>query len=107
MEARNQYVEIHNGGYYVSGSRVGLDVIYHAFQQGRSPEAIYSAYPSLGSLAKIYGAIAFILDHPSEIGTYLTEQDEQFREIQTQHPMPAEMRERFEQVRNERAGRRR
>jgi hypothetical protein len=26
MMATNEYVEVHNGGYYVAGTRVGLDV---------------------------------------------------------------------------------
>ena len=102
----NPYVEAHNGGYYVSGSRVGLDDVYYAFEQGRSPEAIYSAYPSCGSLAKVYGAIAFMLDHPGEMAAYLKAQDQLFREIQDQYPMPPEMLERFEQVRKERSGQR-
>ena len=62
-----EYVETHNGGYHVAGTRIGLDVVAHDFRRGRSPEAIFEAYPSIGSLAKVYGAITFILDHPAEI----------------------------------------
>jgi len=32
--------------------------------------------PSIGSLAKLYGAITFILENPQEIDSYLKEQDE-------------------------------
>lgn len=56
----NPYVEVREGGYYLSGTRVGLDTIVHEFQAGKSPEAILQSYPAIGSLAKVYGAITFI-----------------------------------------------
>jgi len=87
----NEYVELHNGGYYVAGTRIGLDVVTHDFWRGRSAEAIFEAYPSVGSLAKVYGAITFILEHPAEVDAYLKDQDRVFEEIKTQHPMPAEL----------------
>ena len=34
------YVETHDGGYWISGSRVSLDSVVWAFLQGLSPEAI-------------------------------------------------------------------
>jgi hypothetical protein len=52
MISVNQYIETRNGGYYVAGTRIGLDVIAHEFQDGRSAEAIFDAYPSIGSLPK-------------------------------------------------------
>lgn len=65
------------------------------FGRGRSAEAIFEAYPSLGSLAKVYGAIAFIWEHPAEVDAYLKDRDRIFEEIQTQHRMPVELVERF------------
>lgn len=47
----NEYVEIRNGGYYLSGTRIGLDVVAHDFMRGCSAEAIFDKYPSVGSLA--------------------------------------------------------
>jgi len=94
----NEYVSLHNGGYYVSGTRIGLDVLIYDFRRGRSAEAIFQAYPSIGSLAKVYGAITFILEHPAEMDAYLTDQERILEEIQTQHPMPTEMTERFERA---------
>lgn len=70
----SEYVEIHNGGYYVAGTRIGLDVVTCDFRRGRSAEAIFEAYPSMGSLAKVYGAITFILEHPAEVDAYLKDQ---------------------------------
>jgi uncharacterized protein (DUF433 family) len=97
----NEYVEVHNGGYYVAGTRIGLDVVTYDFRRGRSAEAIFEAYPSIGSLAKVYGVITFILEHPAEVESYLADQDRIFEEIKAQHPMPADMIERFERVKDE------
>jgi uncharacterized protein (DUF433 family) len=65
MLPANQYVEVRNGGYYVAGTRIGLDVLVHDFRRGRSAESIFEAYPSLGSLAKVNGVITLILEHRS------------------------------------------
>ncbi len=97
----NEYVEIRNGGYYVAGTRIGLDVILYDFRRGRSAEAIFQAYPTLGSLGKVYGAIAFSLAHPSEVEDYLREQDCIFEQIKAQYPMPQDMIDRFERGKKE------
>jgi uncharacterized protein (DUF433 family) len=99
----NEYVEVHNRGYYVAGTRIGLDVVTCDFRRGRSAEAIFEAYPSIGSLAKVYGAIAFILEHPMEIDAYLKDQERIFEEIKARNPMPDDMIERFERVKHERS----
>ena len=103
MMPTNEYVEVHNGGYYIAGTRIGLDVVTADFRRGPSAEAIFDAYPSIGSLAKVYGAITFILEHPAEVEEYLKDQERIFEEIKTQYPMPAEMIERFERVKSERS----
>jgi uncharacterized protein (DUF433 family) len=97
----NQYVEIRNGGYYVAGTRIGLDVLVHDFRNGRSAEAIFEAYPSIGSLTKVYGAITLILEHPAEIEAYLKDQDQRYEEVKQRHPLPPELVERFERGRKE------
>jgi uncharacterized protein (DUF433 family) len=93
------YVEIRNGGYYVHGTRIGLDVIVPQFQEGKSPEAILQSYPSIGSLAKVYGAITFILEHPGAIEAYLCDQDRLWEELKQAHPLPPDMLERFYRAR--------
>lgn len=103
MRPTNEYVEIRNGGYYVAGTRIGLDVVVYDFRAGRSAEAIFEAYPSIGSLAKVYGAIAFVLEHPKEIETYLEEQDRLYEEFKSQHPLTPDMIERFERAKHERS----
>jgi uncharacterized protein (DUF433 family) len=103
MMPTNEYVEVRNGGYYVAGSRIGLDVLAYDFRHGRSAEDIFEVYPSIGSLVKVYGAITFTLEHPQEIEAYLADQDRIFEEFKTQHPMPADMIERFERAKKERS----
>ncbi len=99
----NEYVEIRNGGYYVAGTRIGLDVVIYDFRRGRSAEAIFEAYPSIGSLAKVYGTITFIPEHPVEVESYLKDQDRIFKELQAQYPMPQDMVDRFERAKKEAA----
>jgi uncharacterized protein (DUF433 family) len=101
MIPTNDYVEIRNGGYYVAGTRIGLDVVVYDFRRGRTADAIFEAYPSIGSLAKVYGAITFILEHPKEIDAYLEEQDRRYDEIKARYPLTPDMIERFERGRRE------
>ena len=95
----SQYVEIRNGGYYVHGTRIGLDVIVHQFQEGKSPEAILQEYPSIGSLTKVYGAITFILEHQDAVEAYLRDQDRLWEELKQTHPLPPDMLQRFYRAR--------
>jgi len=97
----NEYVEVRNGAYYVAGTRIGLDVLVNDFRNGSTAEAIFSAYPAIGSLAKVYGALTFILEHPEEIDAYLQEQHRRYEEFKSEHPMPPDMVERFERGRRE------
>jgi uncharacterized protein (DUF433 family) len=101
----NEYVESREGGYYVAGTRVGLDVLVHDFRAGKSPEAILGSYPSIGSLAKIYGAVTFILENPGAIESYLRDQEALWKELRQRHPIPDEMQERFRCAQEERAPR--
>ena len=103
MMPTNEYVEIRNCGYFVAGTRIGLDVVLYDFRDGRSADAIFEAYPSIGSLAKTYGAITFILEHPKEIEAYLEAQDGRYEEFKVQHPLTPDMIERFEHTKKLRA----
>ena len=73
-----EYIEERNGGYYLAGTRISLDSIVYAFNRGESPEQILESYPLSGSLARIYGAIAFYLDHKTGVDKYLEESARQF-----------------------------
>jgi uncharacterized protein (DUF433 family) len=71
------YVEQRNGGYYVAGTRISLDSVVYAFNEGQSPEAIQEDFPLL-KRSQIYGAIAFYLDHQAEIDKYLEETEREY-----------------------------
>lgn len=58
----------------VGNSRVMLESVLAAFEQGHSPETIRQQYPAL-SLAEVYGAIAYYLTHPAEVTDYLRRQN--------------------------------
>jgi uncharacterized protein (DUF433 family) len=64
------YVDQHDGGYWVAGTRVSLDSIAYAFLQGDSPESIAQSFPVL-TLEQVYGAVAFYLGHRAEVDAYL------------------------------------
>ena len=53
----------------VGGTRVTLDTIVTAYQQGESPETIADQYPSV-SLPDIFAVIGFYLRHRQEVETY-------------------------------------
>lgn len=71
------YVEQRNGGYYLAGMRISLDSVVYAFNEGLSPEAIQEDFPLLRR-SQIYGAIAFYLDHQTEIDNHLEETEREF-----------------------------
>ena len=72
-----EYVEQHDSGYWIKGSRVSLDSIVCAFLRGTSPESIAHSFPLI-SLEEVYGAIAFYLAHQAEIDAYLEQQEADF-----------------------------
>ena len=78
-----------------------VEVRDERFRRGETPEAIFQAYPSIGSLAKVYGAITFILEHPQAIDLYIQQQDALWNRFRADHPIPDEMLERFRRTREE------
>ena len=54
----------------VGGTRVTLDTVIAAFEEGSTAEEIVEQYPALG-LADAYGAIGYYLRHRSEVDAYL------------------------------------
>jgi uncharacterized protein (DUF433 family) len=53
-------------------SRVTLDLVIDSYHRGISPESIARQFPS-ASLADIYGAITYYLQHQAEMDAYLHE----------------------------------
>lgn len=65
-----KYVQFADGVWRVADTRVSLDSLVYAFWNGDSAETIAQAFPAL-TLAQVYGALAFYLDHRVEIDKYL------------------------------------
>ena len=75
-----EYIEQRNGGYYVAGTRISLDSVVWAFHRGDYPERILERYPLLEKPARVYGAIAYYLDHQAEIDAYIEAGKREFEE---------------------------
>lgn len=70
-QMENPYVDYHHEGYWVRDTRVSLDSIVYRWREGLSPETIQSeCFPTL-TLAQVFGALAFYLDHQAEVDSYL------------------------------------
>ena len=96
-----EYIEQRDGNYYVSGTRVSLDSLIHAFHRGESPETICQNFELL-HLKEVYGAIAYYLANQAEIDAYLLGQGKKWAEgKRTSEPLPASLRERLTRVRDE------
>jgi uncharacterized protein (DUF433 family) len=70
-----------NGVVRVAGTRVTLDSVAEAFEEGATAEEIAQQYPSV-SLAAIYSVIAYILRHHSEVADYLAQRAEENSTVQ-------------------------
>lgn len=66
-----EYVNQHDGGYWVADSRVSLDSVVYAFLDGLSPETIVAECFPVLSLEQVYGAIAYYLANRAEIDLFL------------------------------------
>jgi uncharacterized protein (DUF433 family) len=76
-----QYVEKHDEGYWVAGTRVSLDSVILAFLEGVSPETIVTeCFPTL-TLEQVYGAITYYLAHRADIDRYLAQADAEFEAL--------------------------
>lgn len=65
-----------DGALRIGESRVLLELVIRAFQDGATAETIVQRYPST-SLADVYAVIAYYLRHPEVIDRYLTERESQ------------------------------
>ena len=96
----HRYVEARDGGYYLAGTRVALDVIVHAFQDGESPEGILRSFPMAGPLVRIYGAITFYLENKEAVEAYLKDQERLWKEVSTQQTdLPESLARRLREAR--------
>ena len=63
------------GAIRVGNSRVLLEIVIRAFQDGASPESIVSQYSTL-TLSDAYGAIAYYLKNKETVEEYLDKREE-------------------------------
>jgi uncharacterized protein (DUF433 family) len=70
-----------SGVLLVSGTRVPLDTVVFAFNEGASPEEIVLQYPTL-NLVQVYGVIHYYLRHRNEIENYLRQREDKHAEFQ-------------------------
>lgn len=64
----------------VGATRVSLDSVIFAFNDGATPEEIVQQYPTL-NLADVYAVITHYLQHRSEVEEYLDRRRAQQREL--------------------------
>jgi uncharacterized protein (DUF433 family) len=77
-----EYVEQHDGGYWITGTRVSLDSVVYAFLRGAAPESIAQSFPIL-KLEEVYGAITYYLSHQADVDSYLQQNDGEFESLRT------------------------
>ncbi len=76
METAKIYVrQDEHGVLRVAETRVMLDSVVAAFNQGHSAETIAQQYPAL-SLEEVYGAITYYLANQENVNEYLRRQEE-------------------------------
>lgn len=69
-----------SGALRVGQSRVLLELVIHAFQDGATPETIVQRYPTL-TLGDVYSVIAYYLHHRGEIEDYLAGREHKAHEV--------------------------
>lgn len=69
-----------SGALRVGGTRVLLELVIRAFQNGATPEAIVQGYSTL-SLTDVYSTIAYYLRHRDEIDGYLVRREQQAESV--------------------------
>ena len=58
----------------VGKTRVPLDTVVYAFNQGSSPEEIVMSYPSL-ELVDVYAVVKYYLHNRTEVDAYLSQRE--------------------------------
>src|ERR1700674_2742089 len=69
------------GALRVGNSRVLLELVVRAFQDGATPETIVQRYSTL-ALPDVYAVLAYYLRHPNEVEEYLARREQKAEEVQ-------------------------
>jgi uncharacterized protein (DUF433 family) len=67
----------------VAGTRVSLDSVVYAFDEGATPEEIAQDFPTL-DLASVYSVIGYYLQNRAEVEQYLGQRRVQRKELRTE-----------------------
>ena len=67
----------------IAETRVPLDTVIYAFNEGASPEEIVFRYPTL-DLSQVYAVISYYLQHREEVAEYLKKRERQRTEIKAE-----------------------
>lgn len=81
VEAQSPPLQVDRDGVIrVGGTRVTLDTVVYAFDQGHTAEEIVSHYPAL-KLADVYAVISYYLNNQTAVTRYIRQQKEEAGEI--------------------------
>ncbi|MBI3736564.1 DUF433 domain-containing protein, partial [Candidatus Sumerlaeota bacterium] len=87
-----------SGAIRIGDSRLLLELVIRAFQDGATAEEIAERYPS-APLADIYAAITYYLRHTGHVEAYLSEREQSARQVREKiehhHGDLAELRQRL------------
>ena len=70
-----------SGGMRVGSSRVLLELVIRAFEDGATAEAISQRYETV-TLADVYSVIAYYLRHQDEVTLYMQQREQQANRVQ-------------------------
>jgi uncharacterized protein (DUF433 family) len=73
--------EDETGAVRIGNSRVLLEIVIRAFQDGASPESIVQRYDTL-TLADVYNTIGYYLRHPDLVEAYLVHREQLAEAVQ-------------------------
>lgn len=73
--------EDETGAIRVGNSRVLLEIVIRAFQDGASPESIVQRYSTL-SLSDVYSTIGYYLRHQNTVEAYLNHREQLAESVQ-------------------------
>jgi uncharacterized protein (DUF433 family) len=99
-----------HGKIRVGDTRVLLELVIHAFQQGDTPEGIVDSYPTL-KLPDVYTVLAYYLTHRQDVETYVRQADQSAERIQreieaTYSSETIALRDRLRAIRDQQASQR-
>jgi uncharacterized protein (DUF433 family) len=69
-----------SGALRVGSSRVLLEIVVRAFQDGATPETIVQRHSTL-ELPDVYAVLAYYLRHPNEVEEYLAQREQKAEQV--------------------------